>query len=123
MLTVMTWNVENFFTPDPAHQGAYAVKVAQLAAVISAAAPDLVAVQEVGDPASFDALRATLGAGWSGVLSTHYEAAHAIPGRVAVPAGVDRRAGGRGSSRGTIAGDHLWWATIFVPSQAASFNP
>jgi endonuclease/exonuclease/phosphatase family metal-dependent hydrolase len=44
----MTWNVENFFTPKPADQAAYDAKVTELAAVISTAAPDLLALQEVG---------------------------------------------------------------------------
>ena len=78
MLTVMTWNVENFFAPKPTDEAAYEAKVAAIAEVIGAAAPDLVAVQEVGDPESFEALRAKLGDGWMGVLSTHFEASHAI---------------------------------------------
>jgi hypothetical protein len=32
--------------------------------------PPLVALQEVGDPASFEALRAQLGGGWTGELAT-----------------------------------------------------
>ena len=78
MLTVMSWNVENFFTPATGDQDAYEEKVAELAAVITAAAPDLVALQEVGDPESFETLRTALGAGWTGVLSTHFEPSHAI---------------------------------------------
>jgi len=78
VLTIMTWNVENFFTPKPADQAAYDAKVTELAAVISTAAPDLLALQEVGDAESFEALRVALGAGWTGVLSTHFESPHAI---------------------------------------------
>jgi endonuclease/exonuclease/phosphatase family metal-dependent hydrolase len=78
MLTAMTWNVENFFVPEPADADAYQEKVGQLAAVISAAAPDLVGLQEVGDPESFDALLTALGRGWSGVLATHFDPEHAI---------------------------------------------
>ena len=78
MLTIMTWNVENFFVPKPADQAAYEAKLAELADVIAAAAPDLLAVQEVGDAASFEALRAKLGAGWTGMLSTHFETPHTI---------------------------------------------
>ncbi|HEY2297298.1 MAG TPA: endonuclease/exonuclease/phosphatase family protein [Jatrophihabitans sp.] len=74
----MTWNVENFFTPKPADQAAYDAKVAALAAVVTDAQPDLVALQEVGDPDSFDALRAALGGGWTGELATHFEPSHAI---------------------------------------------
>jgi endonuclease/exonuclease/phosphatase family metal-dependent hydrolase len=78
VFTVMTWNVENFFAPNPVDQAAYAAKVAALAEVISAAAPELVALQEVGDEQSFTALRNALGPGWTGALSTHFEAAHPI---------------------------------------------
>jgi endonuclease/exonuclease/phosphatase family metal-dependent hydrolase len=78
VLTVMTWNVENFFTPQPADRAAYDAKVDELADVISTAAPDLLALQEVGDEESFEALRAKLGPGWTGVLSTHFETPHTI---------------------------------------------
>jgi endonuclease/exonuclease/phosphatase family metal-dependent hydrolase len=46
--------------------------------VITTAAPDLVALQEVGDEESFHALQDKLGAGWTGVLSTHFETPHTI---------------------------------------------
>ena len=78
MFTIMTWNVENFFAPQPAEQGAYDAKTAALAATIRDAALDLVALHQVGDPQSFEALRAQLGAGWWGELATHYEPSHAI---------------------------------------------
>jgi endonuclease/exonuclease/phosphatase family metal-dependent hydrolase len=78
VLTVMSWNVENFFAPQPAEQAAYEAKLAALADVIRTAAPDLLAVQEVGDEQSFEALRAELGAGWTGMLSTHFETPHTI---------------------------------------------
>jgi hypothetical protein len=41
MLTVMTWNAENFFVPAVGHEADYAAKVDALTAVINAAAPDL----------------------------------------------------------------------------------
>jgi len=78
VFTVMSWNVENFFAPKPADQAAYDAKVASLAKVITTATPDLVALQEVGDEESFQALREALGAGWTGVLSTHFETPHTI---------------------------------------------
>jgi endonuclease/exonuclease/phosphatase family metal-dependent hydrolase len=78
VFTVMSWNVENFFTPKPADQAAYDAKVAALARVITAAAPDLLALQEVGDEETFQALSEALGAGWSGVLSTRFESPHTI---------------------------------------------
>jgi endonuclease/exonuclease/phosphatase family metal-dependent hydrolase len=78
VFTVMTWNVENLFTPEPTDRAAYDAKVARLADVINAAGPDLLALQEVGDEDSFEALRAALGADWSGALSTHFESPHTI---------------------------------------------
>ena len=56
MFKVMTWNVENFFTPQPTDQPAYDAKLAELVDVIRTAAPDLLAVQEIGDEQSFQAL-------------------------------------------------------------------
>jgi endonuclease/exonuclease/phosphatase family metal-dependent hydrolase len=78
VFTVMSWNVENLFTPKPADQAAYDAKVAALATVITAAAPDLLALQEVGDEESFQTLQGQLGGGWSGALSTHFETPHTI---------------------------------------------
>ena len=62
VVRVGTWNLENLFRPGgpagPGTQGAYAAKLAALAAVITAAAPDVLAVQEVGDiEALSDAMR------------------------------------------------------------------
>jgi endonuclease/exonuclease/phosphatase family protein len=78
VFTVMSWNVENFFKPKPAERAAYDAKVAALATVITAAAPDLLALQEVGDEESFQALQNLLGGSWSGILSTHFETPHTI---------------------------------------------
>jgi hypothetical protein len=78
MFTVMTWNVENYFEPEPSAQANFDAKLAALAAVITAAGPDLLAVQEVGDERAFEALRASLGNGWTGALSRHFQASHAI---------------------------------------------
>jgi endonuclease/exonuclease/phosphatase family metal-dependent hydrolase len=51
-LTVMTWNVQNLLPvghPDgPATDGEYRAKLAAVAEVIDAVAPDVVALQEVG---------------------------------------------------------------------------
>src|SRR4051812_42530498 len=74
----MTWNIENFFAPKPANRADFDAKLDALAGVITAAEPDLLAVQEVGDEVAFAALRDRLGAGWSGALSTHFEASHTI---------------------------------------------
>jgi endonuclease/exonuclease/phosphatase family metal-dependent hydrolase len=66
----MTWNLENLFRPTAgAGQQAYDRKISDLAAVITSASPDLLGVQEVGDPAAFDDLLTTLGGGWAGLLS------------------------------------------------------
>src|SRR3954452_7883751 len=78
MFTIMTWNIENFFAPEPADQVAFDAKLDALADVITAAEPDLLAVQEVGDEVAFAALRDKLGAGWNGALSTHFESSHPI---------------------------------------------
>src|SRR3954454_21511943 len=74
----MTWNIENFFQPQPADQADFDAKLDALAEVIMTAEPDLLAVQEVGDEVAFAALRDRLGAGWNGELSTHFESSHAI---------------------------------------------
>jgi endonuclease/exonuclease/phosphatase family metal-dependent hydrolase len=74
----MTWNVENLFQPEAAHKDDYNAKLDALAEVITDAGPDLLALQAVGDEASFEDLRARLGAGWQGARSTHFEPAHAI---------------------------------------------
>jgi endonuclease/exonuclease/phosphatase family metal-dependent hydrolase len=78
MFTIMTWNIENFFAPEPANRVDFDAKLDALAEVITAAEPDLLAVQEVGDQVAFAALRDKLGAGWSGKLSTHFESSHPI---------------------------------------------
>ncbi|HET9647705.1 MAG TPA: endonuclease/exonuclease/phosphatase family protein, partial [Microlunatus sp.] len=77
----MTWNLENFQRPaagtDPAD---YDRKLTQLVEIITAVAPDLLAVQEVladpldPAPASFQDLRTALttttGAAWNGIISS-----------------------------------------------------
>jgi endonuclease/exonuclease/phosphatase family metal-dependent hydrolase len=78
LFTIMTWNVENLFQPEAADQADYDAKLDALAGVIADGAPDLLALQEIGDEESFEALRARLGADWTGALSTHFEPSHAI---------------------------------------------
>jgi endonuclease/exonuclease/phosphatase family metal-dependent hydrolase len=83
----MTWNVENLFRPggsagvsDPA---LYKQKLRNLAAMIVEHAADVVALQEIGDPAALDDLRAELGARYPHQLvSTKYNN-NAHPIRVA----------------------------------------
>jgi endonuclease/exonuclease/phosphatase family metal-dependent hydrolase len=57
---VMTWNLENLFRPDcesgPESQTEYSQKLASLANAISELDPDVLAVQEVGQPEAFDDL-------------------------------------------------------------------
>ena len=53
MLTVATWNLENLFRPGRRRRRrapSYARKLDALAAMIERIAPDVLAVQEVGDP-------------------------------------------------------------------------
>lgn len=82
MVTVATWNVENFFAPGtqfgPGTQAVFERKVALLASTIATAGVDVLALQEVGDLEAFDALLAALGPGWTGQLSTHFDPSHAI---------------------------------------------
>src|SRR3954470_15594025 len=54
MVLIGTWNLENFFRPGdsagPSNQAAYDTKLAALATTIRDLSPDVLAVQEVGDP-------------------------------------------------------------------------
>jgi endonuclease/exonuclease/phosphatase family metal-dependent hydrolase len=72
---VMTWNVENFFPPGspsgPPDQATYDTKLAYLAQTIHGVNPDVVALQEVGDPQSAQDLIAAIDTGWHAQLSTH----------------------------------------------------
>jgi endonuclease/exonuclease/phosphatase family metal-dependent hydrolase len=62
--SVMTWNVENLFppghAPGPETDAIFKRKLRNLAATIGNIAPDVVAVQEIGDPDSFAALQKQL---------------------------------------------------------------
>jgi endonuclease/exonuclease/phosphatase family metal-dependent hydrolase len=79
----MTWNVENLFRPggmagvtDPP---LYEQKLENLASMISTHRPDVIGLQEVGDPAALDDLKAILGASYPHVLvATHFDAMHPI---------------------------------------------
>src|SRR3954453_7487353 len=74
MLTIATWNLENLFRPragdGPTDEDAYDAKLAALAEMIEQIAPDVLAVQEVGDPEALDDLRARLDGDWQRELST-----------------------------------------------------
>jgi predicted extracellular nuclease len=61
---VMTWNLENLFLAEqpsgPKTAEIYEQKMKNLATTILSIAPDVLAVQEVGDPAAFDDLQQRL---------------------------------------------------------------
>jgi len=68
MARIGTWNVENFFRPDagsPGDEDAYQAKVAHLAETIKTMAPDVLAVQEVGDPEALADLATAVGGSWN----------------------------------------------------------
>ena len=75
MLTVTTWNVQNLFpagsTDGPDTQQAYDAKLDVSAATIQALAPDVLALQEIGEPACLDDLLTRVGGTWHTELSTH----------------------------------------------------
>jgi endonuclease/exonuclease/phosphatase family metal-dependent hydrolase len=74
VVVVGTWNLENLFRPGddgPSDQQTYTAKVRALAAVINQVGPDILAVQEVGDPLALDDLTAELGGTWHVALSEH----------------------------------------------------
>ncbi len=60
--SVMTWNLENLFTPDhpsgsgPRDQETYERKLANIARTIAAVAPDVIGFQEIGSPEALSAL-------------------------------------------------------------------
>ncbi len=68
MVRVGTWNLENLFRPGgpsgPQTDEAYAAKLTALATTITASAPDVLAVQEVGAPEAVDDLLAAVGGEW-----------------------------------------------------------
>jgi endonuclease/exonuclease/phosphatase family metal-dependent hydrolase len=73
MFAVATWNLENLFRPGqgagPTDQQAYGAKLDALAATINRLSPDVLAVQEVGDPAAVGDLRGRLNGSWNTELS------------------------------------------------------
>ena len=75
MLKVMTWNLENLFRPGapsgPASDDVYKAKLEGLAATINGQGPDVVAVQEVGDPEAVADLVELLDGTWEQRLSAH----------------------------------------------------
>jgi endonuclease/exonuclease/phosphatase family metal-dependent hydrolase len=68
VVRIGTWNLENLFRPaggaDPATDPGYQAKLAALAEVIVAIAPDVLAVQEIGDVDALADLAALIGGDW-----------------------------------------------------------
>jgi predicted extracellular nuclease len=68
VVRIGTWNLENLFRPGqdsgPDTRKAYDAKLDALAATITALAPDVLAVQEVGDLNAFADLADRAGGGW-----------------------------------------------------------
>jgi endonuclease/exonuclease/phosphatase family metal-dependent hydrolase len=75
---VMTWNVENLFRPGapaaPSTEQAYEAKLAGLAALISAQDPDVISLQEIGDPDALSDLIDAVGGSWHRRVSAHPDA-------------------------------------------------
>jgi hypothetical protein len=78
MLKVATWNLENLFLPGeeggPSDQEAFDAKLTALAATISGVNPDVLAVQEVGNPSALNELRGRLQGDWHVKLSPDHDA-------------------------------------------------
>ena len=68
MVTIATWNVENFYRPGgefgPKTEADYQAKLNALASTISSSQAEIVGLQEVGDPAALADLVAALGGHW-----------------------------------------------------------
>jgi endonuclease/exonuclease/phosphatase family metal-dependent hydrolase len=68
VVRIGTWNLENLFRPGtpggPSTDAVYQAKLDKLAATITVLAPDVLAVQEVGDPAAIADLAARVGGVW-----------------------------------------------------------
>jgi endonuclease/exonuclease/phosphatase family metal-dependent hydrolase len=73
MVTIGTWNLENFFRRGsdggPKTKGEYTEKLDALSVVITELAPDVLAVQEVGDPEALADLADSLGGPWKTELA------------------------------------------------------
>ncbi|GAA2774967.1 endonuclease/exonuclease/phosphatase family protein [Saccharopolyspora taberi] len=73
MVTIGTWNLENLFRPGseagPDSDAEYEAKLAALAGTIGEIAPDVLAVQEVGDPEALDDLVGKLDGRWHTALA------------------------------------------------------
>ncbi len=79
MVRIGTWNLENLFRPEdedgPRDRAAYEAKLAALAGVVARIQPDVLAVQEVGNPDALADLAERIGGEW------HCMTAGVEPGR------------------------------------------
>lgn len=73
MVTVGTWNLENLFGPGseagPDSDAVYGAKLTALAETITTLAPDVLAVQEVGEPEALADLVDRFGGTWHTALA------------------------------------------------------
>ena len=73
MVTIGTWNLENLFRPGedsgPRDSREYESKLDALATTITDLAPDVLAVQEVGDPLAFEDFARQLKGTWRTALA------------------------------------------------------
>jgi hypothetical protein len=74
MTRIGTWNLQNLFRPggesgSPGDEDAYTAKLDALAHTISRLDPDVLAIQEVGDPAALQDLVARLTGNWHTALA------------------------------------------------------
>jgi endonuclease/exonuclease/phosphatase family metal-dependent hydrolase len=82
MTVVSTWNVENLFRPGgefgPKDDATYQAKLNSLAATITHIAPDVIGLQEVGEPLALADLVERLDGDWHVELSKHFDGKHPI---------------------------------------------
>ncbi|MFD4633410.1 endonuclease/exonuclease/phosphatase family protein [Streptomyces sp. NPDC058284] len=74
-MIIGTWNLENLYRPGgefgPRDKAAYEAKLASLAATVTALKPNVLGVQEVGDPAALEDLAGLLDGTWHVTLSRY----------------------------------------------------
>jgi endonuclease/exonuclease/phosphatase family metal-dependent hydrolase len=82
MTVAGAWNMENLFRPGgdfgPHDDQTYQEKIRSLADIIGQAGVDVLAVEEVGDPAALNDVAALLDGQWQAVTSTIFEPKHPI---------------------------------------------
>lgn len=148
-MLLATWNLENLFRPGsrygPDDERTYRTKVAALGARIADVAPDVLAVQEVGDPAALDDVLKAAGGRWQVVLSEFPDErgirvglasrsrlddvaqVRAFPPRLAPVQAADDGttigAMGRGALSATHASSGVAMATCHLKSKLLTFGP